>query len=180
MLNNGSGGVTTTQTGPGATNIVNTGTAMLTTTNTGYGIMTVNNSATAAVTVTNTGIGSGVNKILVNTTGSSPITCTYTDGLDHTCTAATSGILNGGLGIAVNPNITILGSNAGAVTATLTDLTGVGKINVTNNGSGFVTATETGTGIITIVSSGAGVTATNNGAGARCLLRFSHPEYYSA
>jgi hypothetical protein len=161
VANNGAH-VAATQTGTGAINIVNNGLVMAAT-NTGSGTMTINSTDTGAVTVTQTGNGD----VTVNATGTTPLTLTFADNLPHVYPGPTGIVgLGGALG---NPNIIISGSNAGAVTATLNDPTGVGSINITNNGTGFDTATETGTGTITIANTGAGVTATNNGNGAMTI-----------
>ncbi len=171
VVNNGAH-VAATQTGTGTLSIVNNG-GVLTATNTGTGLMTINSNATAAVTITN---ASGTGNITVNATGSSAITCTYIDGLNHndiadaahpSCQPAPA--ITAGLGSSIgntnlNPNVVVSGSNAGAVTTTVS---GGGFINVINNGAGGVTATETGTGTITIVNNtgAAGLTATNTGNG---------------
>ncbi len=62
-------------------------------------------------------------------------------------------------------NITVTGSNAAAVSPTLT---GTGFINVVNNGA-HVAVTETGSGTINIVNNGRILTATNTGNGVMTI-----------
>ena len=188
VVNNVPQHVAATEVGTGAINIVNSGIgSVLTATNTGNGVMTINSTATAAVTVTNTyvaGHGSPANNITVTASGGIPITCTFSDGIDHNVIgnasfaacgldATVPAALGSSLGaIAIGSlitGVTVDGSNMGAVTTTINDPTGHATIAVHNNGSGFDTATVTGTGSIVISNTGAGVTATNNGIGAMVI-----------
>jgi hypothetical protein len=70
-------------------------------------------------------------------------------------------VLTLAVNISTESHITVTGTNAGAVSTTIT---GGGFINVVNNGA-YVTATETGTGTINIVNNGAVVTVANTGNG---------------
>ncbi len=133
VVNNGAH-VAATQTGVGAINIVNNGQVMAAT-NTSSGVMTIHSDATGAVAVTKTGRGNTT----VNATGSSAIACVYTDNVDHNdlanvanpaCVDAGAG--NAGVGTSLGSSgsnsSSVGGSNAGAVTTTINDPTGVGRI----------------------------------------------------
>jgi len=63
--------------------------------------------------------------------------------------------------MATESHITVTGTKAGDVSATIT---GGGFINIVNNGA-YVTTTQTGTGTINVYNNGAGVTVTNTGSG---------------
>ncbi len=157
VINNSVGNaVAATLTGDGSMTIVNNG-GILDATNTGNGSMSVNSTCTGAVSVTNTGNG----KVIVYASGTDAITIIHNGDEDYTY--GTPGSFPAGLMTPAQiSRISVSGSNPTGVIPTLT---GLGFINVVNNGAG-VNVTETGTGTIDIFNMGtAAVSVTNNSSG---------------
>ena len=136
-----------TLTGSGAISIVNDG-GVVTATNTGDGVLKIISTCSAAVSVTITNGGDAT----VYATGTGAIALSYADGLNHVYPDDQAPL----------PHLLVSGVNASDVTEALT---GLGYINVVNNGS-HVAATETGSGTVGVVNTGGPVTATETGSGS--------------
>jgi len=160
--------VAATLTGNGIMNIDNTVLGgVLAVTNTGNGTVNVQNACSAAVSVTNTGNG----KVTVYATGSAVIDIIHTGDDDYVYGTPGAFSLTNITDPAVISHICVTGTNPTGVVPTLT---GLGFINVINNGAG-VTVTETGNGTVNIfndVSSSAMLSATNNSDNIMTISNF--------